>query len=96
MDRNKDAVIFKLSKLLANENDSDRISHFLSEIMTKTELETISKRWCILESLAEGKTQREISKELKVSLCKVTRGSQILKNKNSIVKRYLRIGDRNE
>ena len=35
--------------------------------------------------LKEGKTQREIAKELKVSLCKVTRGSKILKQTNSII-----------
>ena len=40
--------------------------------------------------LNEGMTQREIAKELNVSLCKVTRGSKILKDKNALIKKYLK------
>lgn len=39
--------------------------------------------------LSEGKTQREIAQDLKVSLCKVTRGAKILKNNKSVVTKYL-------
>jgi len=39
--------------------------------------------------LKEGRTQRAIAHELKVSLCKVTRGSKILKDKNSVITKYL-------
>ena len=71
----------KIKKLATNEEVYD----FLLEILTESEVETLSKRWCILKMLKEGKTQREISKELGVSLCKVTRGSKILKNQNSVI-----------
>ena len=59
------------------------------EILTKSEVETLSKRWRILTMLKEGYTQREIAQELNVSLCKVTRGSKILKDKNAIITKYL-------
>jgi len=39
--------------------------------------------------LNDGYTQRDIAKELQVSLCKVTRGAKIIKNKNSILTKYL-------
>ena len=71
----------KIKKLATNKEVYD----FLLEILTESEVETLSKRWCILKMLKEGKTQREISKELGVSLCKVTRGSKILKNQNSVI-----------
>lgn len=96
MNRNKNKELKTLSLLLAEENDADNINNFLIEMLTESELETLSKRWCILEMLADGCTQREISKGLKVSLCKVTRGAQILKKKNSIVSKYLKRSERNE
>ena len=44
---------------------------FFSCASTESEIETLSKRWRILEMLKDGFTQRDIAKELKVSLCKV-------------------------
>ena len=89
MNRNKISQISVISKILADENKAETIENFIIEMLTKSELETLSKRWRILEMLKEGRTQRDIAKELKVSLCKVTRGSQILKNKTSITAKYL-------
>ena len=57
---------------------------FLSEILTPSEIETLSKRWRILKMLEQGISQRDIAKQLNVSLCKVTRGAKILKSPNSI------------
>lgn len=79
----------ELYSLIAKENNVNNIEKFFAEMFTKTELETLLKRWQIIKLLNEGKTQRHIARELKVSLCKVTRGSQILKNKDSIVAKYL-------
>lgn len=89
MNRNSIDEIKKISKILASENDSGVIRDFILEILTKSEAETLSKRWRILEMLKEGQTQRTIAKELGVSLCKVTRGSQILKNPKSTIAKYL-------
>lgn len=91
MNRNNTGEISKISLLLSEENNRENINQFFIEMLTESELETLSKRWRILEMLSEGKTQREISKELRVSLCKVTRGSQILKNKKSVVNKYLNV-----
>ena len=93
MNRNKSNEIQIISNILANENKPEKIVDFMIEILTQSEVETLSKRWQILNLLNKGKTQREISKELKVSLCKVTRGSQILKKKNSIIAKYLNEGE---
>ena len=40
--------------------------------------------------LSKGETQREIAKKLNVSLCKITRGSKILKEKKSLVCKYFK------
>lgn len=73
--------IFKL-------NSQEEAQAFLKEMLSEAEMSALSKRWRILSMLAEGRTQRDIVKELKVSLCKVTRGSKLLKDKNSVITKY--------
>ena len=81
--------IEELSGIMSNMNDKKDLRQFLLEILTESELVDLSKRWRIIKMLNSGYAQREIAKELNVSLCKVTRGAKILKNKNAIVKKYL-------
>ena len=80
--------IKEISKILKKIESTKEIQNFLLEILTESEVETLSKRWCIIKMLLEGKTQRDIAKLLSVGLCNVTRGSKILKNRKSIVKKY--------
>ena len=82
--------IKEISKVLKKINSDKEIQNFLLELLTESEVETLSKRWRIVKMLLEGKTQRDIAKELNVSLCKVTRGSKILKNKNSVISKKLK------
>lgn len=49
-------------------------------ILTAEEREDIKTRYLIVKELLKGKkTQRQIAKDLKVSIAKITRGSNILK-----------------
>ncbi len=82
--------IQEISKLINNINSEVDVFNFLTEILTPAEVETLSKRWRILKMLSDGRTQRDIAKELNVSLCKVTRGSRILKDKNAIVSKLIK------
>ncbi len=82
--------IQEISKLINNINSDVDVFNFLTEILTPAEVETLSKRWRILKMLSDGRTQRDIAKELNVSLCKVTRGSRILKDKNAIVSKLIK------
>lgn len=82
-------MLESIAKILGSMKSQEEILRFLHEILTESELETLSKRWCILNMLFEGETQRDIAQKLNVSLCKVTRGSKILKDKNSVVTKYL-------
>ncbi len=86
----------EISEILGKINSSQEILIFLSEMFTEAEMATLSKRWRILNMLKEGKSQREIAKELNVSLCKITRGAKILKNKDSITAKYLIKENENE
>lgn len=82
--------IKEISKAIHNLKSDSKVYNFLLEILTESEVETLSKRWRIVNMLMQGKSQREISKELKVSLCKVTRGAKILKCKNSVTKEIIK------
>lgn len=80
--------IKQISKIVS-QMDEVEINRFLSELLTESELSVLSKRWRILNMLSQGVTQREIAKELQVSLCKVTRGAKIIKKQDAIVTKYL-------
>lgn len=84
-----------ISKLVKNLRTEKEVEIFFKQLLTDSEIETLSKRWRILEMLISGNTQREIAKELQVSLCKVTRGAKILKDKDSVLAKYLIKGSNN-
>lgn len=62
---------------------------FFDEIFTTREREDLVLRWKLLKDLYQGKPQRAIAAEHRMSLCKITRGSKILKTKDSITYRIL-------
>ena len=96
IDRNKiltyivsmNSNIGEITNFILKLRSREELMAFLKEMLSESEIATLSKRWRILSMLAEGRTQRDIVKELNVSLCKVTRGSKILKDKNSVIRKY--------
>ena len=69
--------------------DSLEMEDFFREIFTPKELENLVLRWQLLKDLYEGQSQRSIAAKHRISLCKITRGSKILKKENSITKKIL-------
>lgn len=86
--------IQEVSKLVKNLHTEAEIENFFKELLTESEIETLSKRWRILELLNQGLTQRDIAKNLQVSLCKVTRGAKILKDDKSVLAKYFKCKNR--
>jgi TrpR family trp operon transcriptional repressor len=78
-----------LAAALVSIKDREQMELFLAELLTRGELCDVTLRWRLLELLAKGKPQRKIAEELQISLCKITRGSRILKNKRSIARQLL-------
>ncbi len=76
------SIIFSIDHL-------DDLNCFFEDIFTPAELDDISLRWKLLKDLHKGTAQRKISDKYGISLCKITRGSKILKKKNSIVLKIL-------
>lgn len=91
MCRNKGAYMInkQLVKIFTEIENEKTMEKFFKEIFTSRELDDLSLRWRLLSELHKNKTQRSIAKKYHISLCKITRGSKILKKKNSITKKIL-------
>jgi TrpR-related protein YerC/YecD len=63
----------KLYKVLASINQSEEMADLLRDLLTLEEIEEASRRLLAAELLNEGKTIREIAKEIGVSTTTVTR-----------------------
>jgi len=86
MDTNSDK---ELIKLFSSINDKDTMAAFFSEIFTEAERKNLSLRWQLMKMLHKNIPQREIASILGVSLCKITRGAKIIKDKNSVTRQVL-------
>ena len=73
----------ELSLALAACNDPVLVREFLPSILTPSELQEVASRWALVRQIDEGISQRQISKNLGLSLCKITRGSKQLKQEFS-------------
>lgn len=67
--------------ILSTIKDFKLLDDFLADILTPNEYEEIVKRWQIVKQLDQGVTQRQIAKNLQISLAKISRGSRMLLNK---------------
>jgi TrpR family trp operon transcriptional repressor len=78
-----------LASALAKTNDSHLIDGFLRCLLTPAEIADIAGRWALVKALQQKTPQREIARDLGVSLCKITRGSRELKKPESAFQRML-------
>lgn len=79
----------ELERVFAGITDLKEMISFFEEIFTPRELRDLVLRWQLLKELHEGETQRSIASRYRISLCKITRGSRVLKRKNSTTKKIL-------
>jgi TrpR family transcriptional regulator, trp operon repressor len=85
MDRNETINSSReLIQIIAGISDENEMEGLFSELLTTQELKNLTMRWQILKELYLGESQRAIAARHRISLCKITRGSKILKKKNSI------------
>jgi len=90
MSSNVPESIVEISRYLAQSDSAATIEEFLSSILTPAELETLASRWELVKLLDQGVSQRNIAKQLHLSLCKITRGSKELKKENSVLKKAVK------
>lgn len=79
----------ELSRILCEISNEEEMVNFIKEIMTEKECFDLGLRWKLIKAIYQGETQRKIASDYKISLCKITRGSKILKKEGSCSKRLL-------
>lgn len=79
----------ELQRVFARITDVDEMISFCEEIFTPKELKDLELRWRLLKELHQGTPQRHIASRYRISLCKITRGSKILKKEGSTARKIL-------
>jgi len=84
-----EAAYRQLVRAFAAESSPCRLEKLLAEVLTPGERSDLALRWKLLQRLVEGASHRQISRELGISPCKITRGSRILKAADSVCRKIL-------
>lgn len=83
-----DSALAEIYNLVANK-DADFIKRFFDDLCTPAERQDFAKRWLLVREIDKGTTQREIAKKIHISLCKITRGSKVLRKPKSAFREML-------
>lgn len=79
-----------LIRLFANTSDENEMRRLFEDLFTDAEQKDFTIRWKLMNDLYQHKSQRDIAKELKISLCRITRGSKMLKKKDGFIRGVLK------
>jgi Trp operon repressor len=79
----------EIERVFAGIHDEREMIEFFQEIFTQKEISDLTLRWQLLKELYEGNTQRSIAERHRISLCKITRGSKVLKRDSSSTRSIL-------
>ena len=69
--------------------ERDDMKALFDDLFTESEMRDMVDRWLLMTDLYKGKPQREIAEERRLSLCKITRGSKMLKKEDGFMHRLL-------
>ncbi len=75
--------------LMCSVTDLDEMRAMLDDLLTERELLDLVDRYLLMDDLYKGKSQREIASQRNMSLCKITRGSKMLKKENGFMRKSL-------
>ncbi|MFZ9520737.1 MAG: Trp family transcriptional regulator [Silvanigrellaceae bacterium] len=79
--------VLTLVKFIKNARVEDS-QNLLSSLLTPSEIDALAQRLDILDGLANGTPQREISETLGVGIATVTRGSRVWQKEKQLLQGY--------
>lgn len=78
-----------LIKMFLSIRQEKLMEEFLVDLLTPSEFEEIIKRWQVVKALHKGVPQRQIAKNLNVSIATITRGSRELQDERGGFRKVL-------
>ncbi len=78
-----------LIRLFTETNSIEDMKSLFSDLFTDAERKDFTIRWKLMNDLYQHVPQREIASNLRISLCRITRGSKMLKREDGYVRRKL-------
>ena len=78
-----------VAELFVRVSDRQEMRRLIEELFTPAERHDLALRWRLVQQLHAGVPQRRIAAELGISLCKITRGSRILKQPKGVIRGIL-------
>ena len=77
-----------LLKIVLSIKDKEELKSFIDDMFTEKEVEDVVQRYLLMDDLYRGKSQRDIARDRSMSLCKITRGSKMLKKKEGFMREF--------
>ena len=78
-----------LIDIFTSVDDRDEMLALFEDLFTDAEKNDFILRFLLMDDLYRGKSQRDIANARHISLCKITRGSRMLKKKHGFMKRLM-------
>lgn len=78
-----------LIRIFTEVKSEEDMKALFEDMFTDAEIKDFTIRWKLMNDLYNHVPQRAIASELKISLCRITRGSRMLKKKDGYVRRKL-------
>ena len=79
-----------LLNIVLSIKDKEELKSFIDDMFTEKDVEDVVKRYLLMDDLYRGKSQRDIARDRSISLCKITRGSKMLKKKEGFMRKFFR------
>lgn len=80
----------EITQVFCSIKDMEEMEKFFNEIFTEAERKDLALRWGLMKDLKAGVSQRNIAKARNISLCKITRGSKLVKDPESVSNRMIK------
>ena len=77
-----------LLNIVLSIKDKEELKSFIDDMFTEKEVEDVVQRYLLMDDLYKGKSQRDIARDRSMSLCKITRGSKMLKKKDGFMRKF--------
>ena len=89
MAKEEQSAFQDIINVFCSTTEEEEMRALFDDLFTASEVKDLITRWLLMDDLYKGKPQREIAEARKLSLCKITRVSKMLKKEDGFMHRLL-------